>query len=198
MIAVGTISRRRWPCGICALLSISVSAACAPLPLEPVYDPRAEALGAPQARQRPPLQVRTVPPQEARRIPPATPAVRVRPPAVSMPAADVLYFRFDNIELTAAARRLLEPMASYLKASRLRARIEGHTDERGTREYNLALAQLRAESVARYLVLRGVPRARLEPVSMGEEAPAQIGSDERAWARNRRAHIIVMADGNER
>jgi peptidoglycan-associated lipoprotein len=67
--------------------------------------------------------------------------------------------------------------------------IEGHTDERGGREYNLALGQKRAESVAKALTLLGVADNQVEPVSFGKERPAAQGSDEAAWARNRRAEI---------
>jgi peptidoglycan-associated lipoprotein len=67
--------------------------------------------------------------------------------------------------------------------------IAGHADERGTREYNLALGQRRAESVADYLVLKGISRSRLTIKSYGEEMPAVSGSNERSWGRNRRAEI---------
>ena len=67
--------------------------------------------------------------------------------------------------------------------------VEGHTDERGGREYNLALGQKRAEAVAKSLTLLGVPESRIEAVSFGEERPAVAGSDESAWSRNRRAEL---------
>ena len=70
-----------------------------------------------------------------------------------------------------------------------RMTIEGHTDERGGREYNLALGQKRAEAVLRSMVLLGVQRRQLEAVSFGEERPAVQGSDEAAWAKNRRAEL---------
>ena len=67
--------------------------------------------------------------------------------------------------------------------------VEGHTDERGGREYNLALGQKRAEAVAKSLALLGVPESRIEAVSFGEERPAVAGADESAWSRNRRAEL---------
>ena len=68
-------------------------------------------------------------------------------------------------------------------------RIEGHADERGTREYNLALGERRAKAVSQYLILQGIDRSRVETISYGEERPAALGEDEASWSRNRRVEL---------
>jgi peptidoglycan-associated lipoprotein len=85
--------------------------------------------------------------------------------------------------------RALDVHAKDLKAQGNRVVLEGHTDERGTREYNMALGERRAAAVQRYLVLQGVSPAQLELVSYGEEKPAVVGSTEEAWAQNRRVEL---------
>ena len=102
----------------------------------------------------------------------------------------VVYFDFDSFVVKDQFRSLIDGHAKALAAQRgKRLVIEGHTDERGGREYNLALGQKRAEAVARSLVLLGVQESQVEAVSFGKERPAVEGSDEEAWARNRRAEI---------
>ena len=86
---------------------------------------------------------------------------------------------------------MIEAHAQYLKANqRARVSLEGHTDERGSREYNLALGQKRADAVRQSLTLLGVSAAQIESVSFGEEKPAVAGSDEAAYAKNRRAEFF--------
>lgn len=118
----------------------------------------------------------------------------VQVPATSgnQPAAmqRVIYFDYDSFEVKADAAALLEANARYLNANRnVRVALEGHTDERGGREYNLALGQKRAEAVRRALSLLGVQDGQMEAVSFGEEKPAATGLDEAAWAKNRRVEI---------
>jgi peptidoglycan-associated lipoprotein len=113
--------------------------------------------------------------------------------AVAGPAnvARIIYFDYDSYEIKSEFQPLIEAHARFLKAnSARRVSIEGHTDERGGREYNLALGQRRAEAVRRALVLLGVADNRLEAVSFGKEKPAVPGSDEAAWAQNRRAELV--------
>lgn len=106
------------------------------------------------------------------------------------PAQRVVYFDFDSFQVKDEYRPMLEAHARALAASRNKGLvIEGHTDERGGREYNLALGQKRAEAVLRSLALLGANERQLEAVSFGEERPAVTGSDEAAWARNRRAEL---------
>jgi peptidoglycan-associated lipoprotein len=101
-----------------------------------------------------------------------------------------VYFDYDSFIIKPEFQDVIEAQARYLKADKnRRASIEGHTDERGGREYNLALGQKRSEAVRRALVLLGVPDNQLEAVSFGKEKPAVLGSDEAAMAKNRRAEI---------
>ncbi|MGE0098967.1 MAG: peptidoglycan-associated lipoprotein Pal [Hydrogenophaga sp.] len=102
----------------------------------------------------------------------------------------VVYFDYDSFEVKAEFAAALEANARYLNANRTRrVNLEGHTDERGGREYNLALGQKRAEAVRRALALLGVSEAQMEAVSFGEEKPAQTGLDEAAFAKNRRVEL---------
>lgn len=101
-----------------------------------------------------------------------------------------VYFDFDKSTLTAEARDTLMRKAQWLRANTgVRLTIEGHCDERGTSEYNLALGDRRAEAARIFLVDLGIDPARLTTVSYGEERPADPGHNEQAWAKNRRAHF---------
>lgn len=101
---------------------------------------------------------------------------------------DRVFFAFDKFDLSADARRTLERQATWLKQyASVRLTVEGHADERGTREYNLALGERRANAAKDYLVALGVPAARLTTVSYGKERPAVLGSNEAAWSQNRRS-----------
>ena len=105
--------------------------------------------------------------------------------------AKTIYFDFDSFVVKDEFRPTVEQYAKLLNADKKkRLTIEGHTDERGGREYNLALGQKRAEAVQKALGLLGVADAQMEAVSYGEERPAVQGSDEAAWAKNRRAELI--------
>jgi peptidoglycan-associated lipoprotein len=104
----------------------------------------------------------------------------------------VFYFDFDRSTLKPAARAALTAHAERLKNSGQSVRIEGHTDERGSREYNMGLGERRAKAVRDFLVLQGVNPNRIEVVSYGEERPVAMGSNESAWAQNRRAELNVQ------
>ncbi len=105
--------------------------------------------------------------------------------------ARIIYFDFDSYVVKDEFRATVEANAKVLTGNRTaRLRSKGHTDERGGREYNLALGQKRAEAVAKSLTLLGATATQLEAVSFGKERPAATGSDEAAWAKNRRAEII--------
>lgn len=100
-----------------------------------------------------------------------------------------VYFEFDSSNIRSEDLPVLDAHASRLASSGDRVRLEGHCDERGTREYNLALGERRANTVRRYLMSRGVASSQIEVVSYGEERPADPGHNETAWARNRRAFL---------
>ena len=110
-----------------------------------------------------------------------------------MNVGDRVWFQVDSSELTQQSIATLEKQAQWLRAYPQYAfTIEGHADERGTREYNLALGERRANAAKNYLISLGVPADRLTTVSYGKERPGAIGSNEQAWARNRRAVTVVM------
>lgn len=104
-------------------------------------------------------------------------------------AITTFYFEYDSSDLKPEAMRALDVHARDLQASGSRVVLEGHTDERGTREYNMALGERRAMAVQRYLVLQGVSPTQLELVSYGEERPIAIGNTEQSWAQNRRVEL---------
>jgi peptidoglycan-associated lipoprotein len=106
-----------------------------------------------------------------------------------------IHFDFDRYELRDDARRILVRNAAKLKEySQLKARIEGHCDERGTVEYNLALGEKRARAARDFLIAQGVPASRLSIISYGKERPAESGHNEAAWAINRRADFLFRAN----
>jgi peptidoglycan-associated lipoprotein len=105
--------------------------------------------------------------------------------------ARIIYFDYDSNAIKPQYQSLVEAHARFLKSGAGRhVVVEGHTDERGGREYNLALGQRRAEAVRRALNLLGVADSQVEAVSFGKEKPAVPGGDENAWAQNRRAEIV--------
>ena len=112
---------------------------------------------------------------------------------VAKAGSDVVYFGTDEYALDAASKATLAAQAKWLIANpSVRASIEGHCDERGTREYNQALGERRANSARDYLLSQGVPAARLLVTSWGKEKPVASGSNEEAWAQNRRAATVVI------
>ena len=101
-------------------------------------------------------------------------------------------FDFDSAQLTDYAQRVLDRQAAFMKARpETRVTIGGHADERGTREYNLALGERRASSARDYLVAKGVNAARIRIISYGKERPAAVGSSEAAWRLNRRSETVL-------
>ncbi|HEX5773022.1 MAG TPA: peptidoglycan-associated lipoprotein Pal [Geomobilimonas sp.] len=108
-------------------------------------------------------------------------------------ALDKIYFDFDSFTLSQAARDTLAKNAEILlKKLSGKVQIEGHCDERGSDEYNLALGEKRAKSAMNYLVTLGVPAERLSVISYGKEKPAEPGHDEAAWAKNRRGEFVII------
>lgn len=106
---------------------------------------------------------------------------------------DRVFFAFDKSDLTPESRATLDRQAAWLKKyASVKVTVEGHCDERGTREYNLALGERRATAAKNYLVANGITADRVKTVSYGKERPAVLGSNETAWAQNRRAVTVVM------
>lgn len=102
------------------------------------------------------------------------------------------YFDFDQAELNAAAKAQLDRLVSFMDSyPAVRIAVEGHCDQRGTREYNLALGERRANAVRNYLVSNGVSAARIQTISYGKERPAAFGTGEAVWRQNRRAEIVI-------
>jgi peptidoglycan-associated lipoprotein len=167
------------------------------------------ALAALAACSSPPVAAPKAPPSVAAQAPapaarPATPpaaAAAPRPAAAALaPHLDpnsllsrerVVFFAFDSDVIDADGRAVVERHARHLVSNpTLVIKVEGHADERGGSEYNLALGQRRAEAVRRALALLGVADARVEATSWGEERPMAVGHDEAAWERNRRGEIV--------
>jgi peptidoglycan-associated lipoprotein len=112
---------------------------------------------------------------------------------VAKAGSDTVYFGTDEYSLDEATRATLTAQARWLMANpNVRASIEGHCDERGTREYNQALGERRANAARDFLLSQGVPAARLVTTSWGKERPVAQGSNEEAWAQNRRAVTVII------
>ena len=136
----------------------------------------------------PPSTASTAPTTQAR--PPAQP-IAGNPLKEGALANRSVYFDFDSNAVKDEYRGMVQAHSRYMTADKrdARIRIEGNCDERGSREYNLALGQRRAEAVKKVMTVLGVQDGRIETVSFGEEKPAATGHDEQAWAQNRRADI---------
>lgn len=111
------------------------------------------------------------------------------------PRERTIYFDFDNAEVRQEYLGIVAEHGRYLAANpEGRVRLEGHTDERGTREYNIALGEFRSKAVARMLQLQGVSSAQLRTISFGEELPAQEAHGPSAWEQNRRVNIVYEVE----
>jgi len=110
--------------------------------------------------------------------------------------AQAIYYGYDQSDLSAEARATLDAKLPLLRTNaNVRIRIAGHTDDRGSDSYNVALGQRRAAAAKRYLVDQGIAADRIETVSFGEERAAMMGADESAWSRNRRAEFEIIVGG---
>jgi peptidoglycan-associated lipoprotein len=116
-------------------------------------------------------------------------------PQAGLLATRVIYFDFDSAEIKGQGTDVVAAHAKYLAShGSARVRLEGHTDERGSREYNIGLGERRAQAVRRALLLQGAGDAQISTVSYGEERPAVPGHDEAAWAKNRRVEIVYLTE----
>jgi peptidoglycan-associated lipoprotein len=110
---------------------------------------------------------------------------------VVMPQARSVYYEFDRSEIRADGAKVVDANAQYLREHpELKVKVEGNADERGSREYNLALGQRRADAVQKRMTILGIPADRIETVSYGKEKPKVAGHDESAWSENRRSDIL--------
>ena len=113
--------------------------------------------------------------------------------AAQMMGQDTIYFDTDKFNIDAADQAALAAQAQWLmKYPAKRLTVEGHADERGTREYNLALGERRANAAKNYLVSLGIDASRISTISQGKEHPIALGSDEASWSKNRRAVTITI------
>ena len=158
----------------------------------------ASALALSACKKNPPEEL-PPPPQQVEVTPTPTPGPLGPIPGTQqhfqqvMQGRDVIYFDTDKFDIDAEDQAALRSQAEYLQQyPNVRATVEGHCDERGTREYNIALGERRANAAKNYLVSLGVAPDRLSTVSYGKERPIAVGSTEQAWARNRRAVTIVL------
>ena len=107
---------------------------------------------------------------------------------------ETVYFAFDSYALSGDTRSQLKNNLSWLKSNTTaKIQIEGHCDEKGTVEYNMALGDRRANAVKNFLVKSGIDRSRIDTISYGKERPADPGHDESAWSKNRRAVFILLS-----
>ncbi|MBZ0232967.1 MAG: OmpA family protein [Deltaproteobacteria bacterium] len=161
---------------LCASLLVLALAACGkkkgPAPPNPTFA-EPEADGASRQRGEPGTATVTA----------------VGKDAGDAPAIGPVYFAFDSTELSESSRRELTRYGEWLQRSKAHVVVEGHADERGTTEYNVALGERRAHVIRDFLVRLGVDAARVDTISYGEERPAASGGDESAWAQNRRGEL---------
>lgn len=181
------------------LLAVAVAACGKKTPpiARAVPPPPAVGSGSPAAATRPPA------PPEAVPDPVVVPPEPVREDSIASASLDDLnrnspikpvFFEYDSSDITPEGKGILDGNAVALKKySSWTITIEGHSDERGTAEYNLALGERRAVAARAYLVSLGIPAERLRTVSYGKEFPFEPGHDEAAWSKNRRAHFVITA-----
>jgi peptidoglycan-associated lipoprotein len=172
---------------ICAVSAVALAAAgCASTKLEEKPAPVVEQSKPPPA----PAPAPAPPPVAKVEAPPPPPVDPLNDPN-SILAKRSVYFDFDKSLIKSDYQPLIEAHGRYLVEHAARqVRIEGNCDERGGREYNLALGQRRADAVRERMELVGVPAARVETISFGKEKPKALGHDEAAWVENRRADIV--------
>ena len=178
------------------LAAAALLAACQTAPEEAASTAGAGTAAAPPAAPAQPSGVAAAPVTTAPSS--ATTVTAVPPPEpgtqedLVVNVGDRVFFDFDRSVIKAEAAKTLERQAAWLKRyPQATVTIEGHTDERGTREYNLALGERRAAAVKNFLVSLGIDPGRISTISYGKERPAAIGHNEAAWAQNRRAVTVV-------
>jgi peptidoglycan-associated lipoprotein len=194
-----TVTRAGWAVAAILAVGLAVTGCSSKKPpvARPVQPPDSSTTPAPALPPPPPPPTSATPVRET----PVTPAPKLPEDTMASRSVDDLnrdspfkpvFFGLDNADLSPEGRAALDENATILKTySTWTVTIEGHCDERGTAEYNLALGDRRAEAAKAYLVSLGIPASRVRTVSYGKEFPFDPGHDESAWARNRRAHTVI-------
>jgi peptidoglycan-associated lipoprotein len=119
-------------------------------------------------------------------------------PQTGLLAKRIVYFDFDSSDIKGDGNDVVAAHAKYLAShASTRVRLEGNTDDRGSREYNIGLGERRAQAVRRALLLQGATESQIATVSYGAERPAVVGNDEAAWSKNRRVEIVYLAPGGQ-
>lgn len=175
------------------VFGVSCGKKVAKAPVLPQESPTTTAVAQQPVVSQPEEESATpVKPEGATLRPEPAPAVWPYPNSDVEPFA-IVYFDFDRYDLKPDAKNTLANVIPLLKNfPDKKVIVEGHCDERGTVEYNLALGERRAYSVKQYLVQAGIPESRIETISYGEERPVDPGHNEEAWAKNRRAAILTL------
>ena len=194
--------KRLRTCALLLAVALAIGAAACGGKKVPVARP-APPPAPPPAADSAPARPTAAPEPVAERVVPVVPREPIRDEAISSASLDELnrssplkpvFFELDSNEVSAEGRRILDANASVLKQyPAWTVTIEGHCDERGTAEYNLALGERRALAARAYLVSLGLSGDRLRTVSYGKEFPFDPGRDESALAKNRRAHFVITA-----
>jgi peptidoglycan-associated lipoprotein len=188
-----TMSVRKWPLLLSsALLPLALLSACSSPknPPEPKWTTENPSASSGQASAQKPSATKPDGSSQS-----SLDALRSGQPAGSGPLKEA-YFAFDSYDLSQEARATLKANAEWLKANpQTKVQIEGHCDERGTNEYNMALGAKRAQAAMDYLSTLGVSAQRLSTVSYGEEVPVCKEQTEECWAKNRRDRFVVSAGG---
>jgi peptidoglycan-associated lipoprotein len=177
-------------CGVVTIF-ISVAAGCAPSASKP--DPSVASSTPAKPAEKQPGEGQRSATKESTQEGSSLDQLREGKPAVPGPLKDI-FFGFDRYDLEAEARGTLKANADWLKKNpAARVEIEGHCDERGTNEYNLALGAKRAQAAKDYLVTLGIATERLSTISYGEEIPVCREPNESCWRQNRRARFVMIA-----
>lgn len=189
---------------LAVLLSLSISSCSAkkevieqPL-VAPVPQPPAPVIEEPKVEEVKPAEVTPPPPQETYEVmensaKAAEAEQEIEEKVEEIEVKDRIFFAYDSSEVSSDARQILDTQSEWLNSDQsVKVIIEGHCDERGTREYNIALGEKRANATKRYLVSKGVDSGRVKIISYGKERPVAFGNNEDSLAKNRRSVTVIQ------
>lgn len=178
---------RTFSLSLLATAAVAVAACASNPPPEPPPTPMASA-----PMVTPPVQPPTAPP---RATPPPSGPMAGSKADFAVKATDRVYFDYDAYNLDSDDQRSLSSQIAWLKQfPSTRVEVQGHADERGTRDYNIALGERRAQSVKSFLVAQGIAEGRIQTISFGKDKPLDMGHDEAAWSRNRNSYTNVIVE----